>query len=51
LPRLHRVLAQIRATIALTSRVTADDLTEQMRVEFIDLYRRWQYDRDTQDEG
>jgi len=39
-------LAQIRATIAVTGRVTADDLTDEMRTEFAALYRRWQHDRD-----
>jgi len=39
-------LAQIRATIAVTGRVTAEDLPDQMRADFIDLYRRWQQDRD-----
>jgi anti-sigma factor RsiW len=42
-------LAQIRATIAITGRVTPDDLTDQMRTEFIALYRRWQHDRHTGD--
>ena len=45
-PHCTEYLAQIRATIAVTGRVTPDDLTEQMRVEFIDLYRRWRDDRD-----
>jgi anti-sigma factor RsiW len=44
-------LAQIRATIAITGRVTPDDLTEQMRGEFIDLYRRWQHESDAEDQG
>jgi anti-sigma factor RsiW len=39
-------LAQIRATIAITGRVTPDDLTDDMRTEFVELYRRWQHDRD-----
>ena len=42
-------LAQIRATIAITGRVTPDDLTHQMRVEFIELYRRWQRDPEAGD--
>ena len=42
-------LAQIRATIAITGRITPDDLTEQMRTEFIALYRRWERDRDAGD--
>jgi anti-sigma factor RsiW len=44
-------LAQIRATIVITGRVTPDDLTEQMRGEFIDLYRRWQREGDAEDRG
>ena len=27
-------------------RVTEDDLTDEMRTEFVELYRRWQHDRD-----
>jgi anti-sigma factor RsiW len=42
-------LAQIRATIAITGRITPDDLTDQMRTEFVALYRRWQRDRDAGD--
>jgi hypothetical protein len=34
-----------------TGRVTPDDLTEQMRGEFIDLYRRWQHEDDAEDQG
>jgi hypothetical protein len=41
--------AEIRATIAIAGRVTPDDLTEQMRVEFVALYRRSQLDRDARD--
>ena len=44
-------LAQIRATIAITGRVTPDDLTEQMRGEFIDLYRRWRHEGEGEDQG
>ena len=43
--------AQIRATIAITGRVSLGDLTEQMRVEFIGIYRRWQHERDAEDGG
>ena len=39
-------LAQIRATIAISGQVTPDDLTDEMRTEFVQLYRRWQRDRD-----
>jgi anti-sigma factor RsiW len=48
-PHCTEYLTQIRATIAITGRVTPDDLTDQMRTEFIALYRRWQHDRDTGD--
>jgi anti-sigma factor RsiW len=34
-------LAQMRETIRLTGRLTADDLTPEMRSDFTDLYRRW----------
>jgi anti-sigma factor RsiW len=34
-------LAQMRATIRLTGRLQAEDLTPQMRDEFSHLYRRW----------
>ena len=44
-------LAQIRGTIAITGRVTADDLTDEMRIEFVELYRRWQHDRDAGESG
>jgi anti-sigma factor RsiW len=39
-------LAQMRVTIAITGRVTPDDLTDEMRTEFVEFYRRWQRDRD-----
>jgi anti-sigma factor RsiW len=46
-PHCTEYLAQIRATIAITGRVTPEDLTREMRAEFIELYRRWQHDCDT----
>jgi DNA-binding beta-propeller fold protein YncE len=30
----------------VSGRVTEDDLTDEMRAEFVELYRRWQHDRD-----
>jgi hypothetical protein len=30
---------------AITGRVTPDDPTDEMRREFVELYRRWQHDR------
>jgi anti-sigma factor RsiW len=48
-PGCTEYLAQIRATIVVTGRVTPEDLTEEMRAEFVELYRRWQDDRDTRD--
>jgi anti-sigma factor RsiW len=42
--RCPEYLAQMRATIDLTGRITPDDLTPQMREEFIELFRRWQAD-------
>jgi hypothetical protein len=34
----------MRATIALTGGLTADDLTPQMQDEFVTLYRQWRAD-------
>jgi hypothetical protein len=34
----------MRAIVALAGRVTPDDLTPRMQVEFISLYRRWRDD-------
>jgi anti-sigma factor RsiW len=48
-PHCTEYLAQMRATIKLTGTLTPDDLTPQMRAEFIDLYRRWQADELRQD--
>jgi anti-sigma factor RsiW len=39
-------LAQMRATIHLTGRLQADDLTPAMRDEFAALYRRWRAEGD-----
>ena len=43
-PHCTEYLAQMRATIELSGRLTADDLTPQMREEFIELFRRWRAD-------
>lgn len=43
-PHCTEYLAQIRATIVLTGRVTPGDLSPQMRTDFIALYRRWRGD-------
>ena len=40
-PHCTEYLAQMRETISLTGRVAPEDLTPQMRDEFVDLYRRW----------
>ena len=32
----------MRETISLTGRLAPEDLTPQMREEFVDLFRRWQ---------
>jgi anti-sigma factor RsiW len=40
-PDCPEYLAQMRAVIALAGAITPDDLTPQMRSEFIGLYRRW----------
>jgi anti-sigma factor RsiW len=34
-------LGQMRATIRLTGRLQAEDLTPEMREEFSEIYRRW----------
>jgi anti-sigma factor RsiW len=39
-------LDQMRATIAATGQLGADDLTPEMREEFGQLFRRWRSDRD-----
>jgi anti-sigma factor RsiW len=40
-PHCTEYLAQMRATIRLTGTLTPDDLTPQMRSEFVELYRQW----------
>jgi anti-sigma factor RsiW len=37
---------QMRATIRLTGRLRAEDMTPAMREEFTELYRRWRSDGD-----
>jgi anti-sigma factor RsiW len=44
-PHCTEYLAQMRATIRLTGRITPDDLPPQMAEEFIGLYRQWRADR------
>jgi anti-sigma factor RsiW len=48
-PHCTEYLAQMRATIRLTGTLMPDDLTPQMRDEFIGLYRRWHEDQGEQD--
>ncbi len=43
-PHCTEYLAQMRATIELTGRITPEDLTPQMRAEFTELYQRWRAD-------
>jgi anti-sigma factor RsiW len=43
-PHCTEYLAQMRATIELSGRITPDDLTPLMRQEFIELFRRWRAD-------
>jgi len=45
-PNCTEYLAQMRATIELTGGITADDLTQHMQDEFIELYRQWRADPD-----
>jgi anti-sigma factor RsiW len=40
-PHCTEYLAQMRETIRLTGRLTAEDLSSEMRADFTDLYRRW----------
>ena len=44
-PHCTEYLAQMRETIKLTGRLEPEDLTQQMREEFTDLYRRWRSER------
>jgi anti-sigma factor RsiW len=39
-------LEQMRATIALTGRLAAEDLSEEMRGDFTALYRKWRAEED-----
>jgi anti-sigma factor RsiW len=39
-------LRQMRATIRLTGRLRAEDLTPAMREDFTELYRRWRAEGD-----
>ncbi|MGH2865819.1 MAG: anti-sigma factor family protein [Solirubrobacteraceae bacterium] len=39
-------LAQMRATIELTGRLRAEDLSPAMREEFASVYRRWRSEAD-----
>jgi anti-sigma factor RsiW len=39
-------LAQMRATIELTGRLQAEDLSPEMRAEFSSIYRRWRSEDD-----
>ena len=43
-PNCTEYLAQIRATIKVTGRITPDDLSVQMQADFIALYQRWMQD-------
>ena len=47
-PHCTEYLAQMRATIHLTGRITPEDLTPAMRQDFIALYRRWHAERGDQ---
>jgi anti-sigma factor RsiW len=41
-PHCTEYLAQMRATISLTGRLTPEDLTPRMREDLAEVYRRWQ---------
>jgi anti-sigma factor RsiW len=40
-PHCTEYLAQMRATIRLTGKLSTEDLTPEMREDFGELYRRW----------
>jgi len=44
-PHCTEYLAQMRATIVVTGRITPDDLSEEMRADFTELYRQWRDDQ------
>jgi anti-sigma factor RsiW len=50
-PHCTEYLAQMRTTIALTGRLTSEDLNPEMRAEFIALYRRWRADINREENG
>jgi anti-sigma factor RsiW len=41
-PHCTEYLAQMRATISLTGRLTPEDLTPRMREDLAEVYLRWQ---------
>jgi anti-sigma factor RsiW len=41
-PHCTEYLAQMRATIGLTGRLTPEDLTPRMREDLAEVYQRWQ---------
>jgi anti-sigma factor RsiW len=43
-PHCTEYFAQVRATIAVAGQITPDDLSQQMRDDFIGLYLRWRDD-------
>jgi len=43
-PHCTEYLAQMRTTIALAGQITPDDLTPEMRADFITLYWSWKDD-------
>jgi anti-sigma factor RsiW len=43
-PHCTEYLAQMRVTIDLSGQIAAEDLTPQMREDFIELFRRWHAD-------
>jgi anti-sigma factor RsiW len=43
-PNCTEYLAQMRATVSITGRITPDDLSPEMQADLIALYRRWQRD-------
>lgn len=48
-PHCTEYLAQMRETIRLAGIITPDDLTPQMRTEFVELFQRWHADQEDGD--
>ena len=45
-PHCTEYLAQMRETISLAGRLAPEDMTPQMRDEFVNLYQRWKSEQE-----